>query len=419
MSSTSSLDQAEYRSCDSRPDSPGGGVDTTPEGGDPSVNPESRFPLSDVSNSLANHASVDSSNARQTSFLNQLTTWLTLGGFRTDSKLPAAFQENMEVPHHRSTDFSNDDSISTERALVKRTLARHDEAYVCGLRRDIFTNLLDHARNMLEHHAASSRTSSNPASTDSKPASKTYMIEDEDILCVVAHVVRVMEALHQTAMLASKSQDARVDKVGPKPNNLDPTAILPRSLKTQSDTGKPTTLSESHITAGTSAGPVLMPHQPPRMHAGEAIQEDAGASELDVRADGSDRGQQAEVAEVRTSTSTSRSYHASTGFKHEITSFPALRKRQGTSDWLIPPAATPGLKEVVSQDDLYSIGVDAHQGGSASHRTQATIPAPWPTLRVEAGNLAFRTPSYALEEGEQVVEPPHNAAASKLAGTAK
>lgn len=434
MSSTISLDEDEYRSCGSRLASLGGNADsdTTTQSQALSVNAGSTPPLSDVPSSLADHPSVGHNSRRQTSILHQLTAWLTLGGFPTDSKLPAAFQDDTEAPQGGNADLSTTDTVAIEKALVRRALARHDEAYICGLRRDIFTKLLDHARGMVGHHTVSDTNQSNPAFTGSKPDCQTYTVGDEDIQCVVAHVVRVMETLHHATMLSSRSRNGQAEKASQRRNTSDSTAILPKSLKKGPDTATSINLPQSHITSVALPGPMFTPGQPSLGEAtnfGEIITGNtAPLHPAIVRIDGSGSREGAEAARDGVSTlalsapedsddqhaqrpmpttkpqAEAPSSHAAAEFEPQITSFPALRKRQGTSDWLIPPAATPGLKEIECEGDLYSVGIDAHPGPSTFHGPSPSIEKPWPKLPVEAGKLVFRTPSYSPEAGEQLVE---------------
>jgi hypothetical protein len=442
MSPTISLGEDDYRICAFRAASTDVDVDTTPRSGAQSVKAGLTPPLSDVPSSLPDPAAVRASNRRESSIVHQLTAWLSLEGFRTGSKLPAVFQKDTEAPRSGSADLSNTDTVAVEKALVKRALARHDQAYICGLRRDIFTNLLDHARHMVGHHTVSKRDQSDSASRGNEPTRRTYTIEDEDLQCVVAHVVRVMETLHHATMLSTRSRDGQVEKAGLRRNTLDSTAILPKSLKKGPDTATSINLPESHITPVTSAGPMSMSGLQPLVGATgssyrDKITRDTETNPADVRADSGGRGEgEAACASISTSTSLppeasartrpttepqaeAPSGHAATGGEPQITSFPALRKRQCTSDWLIPPAATPGLKEVASEGDLYSFGIDAHPGPSASHVPQPSIRKPWPTLSVEAGKMSFRTPSYSAEAGEQPVEAAPNMGASSGASSGR
>jgi hypothetical protein len=457
----------EYTSCGSRTSSVVAlDVDMTPQ---PQTEKPGWSPLPNERFSPAGPTPPVPTGGGGDSIFSQLLSWLKLGGFHIGPDLPAAFEVDNNKPHDRDGGTRHEHKADTERRVLAGPVHKQGQAYVCGLRHDIFQNLMDSTRQMLARHSTSTKHSTSPPASISigseHQADHVYTVGDEDLECVVAHVVRVMETLHHATMLSLRGQDRNTEATSGERTSTS-TAIMPRLSKTAPDTATTISFPQSYITPFTSTGQ-LTP-QSPLVDITTLLTRGSITSNTEIDWIASDRAAAFHHVDPDVLTAASSGSHspaetmqgtsASAGGKHgkrrgsvftstlptpdtlsenrrrsvsaaktyaeanpsgppshsssesQIMSFPALKKRHCTNDWLIPPAGTPGPDDSPAKADLYALGIDAHTGASA-YMTQPNIQKLPLTPAIEASNFMFRTPSYAAD-ALKTAEVPHKVGAS-------
>ncbi|OIW24752.1 hypothetical protein CONLIGDRAFT_648876 [Coniochaeta ligniaria NRRL 30616] len=428
----------------------------------------------------------------------QLLSWLALRGFNVSSSVPAAFEVDEKRRRQRFDDGPKyGDSASSRHLSSSSTVVelgpdahRHDHGtpyqqvpdvnsqsiagdisshrtqYFCGLRQDVFQNLLESARQMLANNSysdksAPSRPSTEEATDDFRTAGTTYTLQDEDVLCIITHVVQVLEALHHASILSLHGRD-RPNRATERESTTVSKAILPQAAK-EADTATTITLPQTYITPiGPAEQPLASDTRPvayeeitttttlvshstvtskteinwitsnrvssspdhgnaaphefsgSRLRSvgyhGDTIDTCGGERHIRARVDSvtsppehisaSRRASAAETAS-RAHVDSYPSANPSVGSSEcSIVSFPALRVRHCTNDWLSPPAATPGVKDH-SDKNLYSVGIDAHTGSSGFVSPNSSIDMSSAAPGFSPGDLAFTLP--AFERGHDPV----------------
>ncbi|KAH8902200.1 hypothetical protein BR93DRAFT_361847 [Coniochaeta sp. PMI_546] len=421
----------------------------------------------------------------------QMQSWPPLSGFN-ERNLPAAFEVD-EKRRRRALDdgyipgsSASSRELSLPSALVKLdpdarrhedstssrqmpgmgiadipgNISDHETQYICGLRRDIFPDFLESARRILTKTAnvdkrGTRRPSSTEVASEVVPnATTTRALEDDDLRCIIAHVVRILGALHHASILSLHGLDSPLGSTERESVAVSK-AILPQATK-EADTATTITLPQSFITPiGTSEEPAasnaqlvtyeetkttttLVSHSTVTSKTeiswitssrvasshdlGDSARRDSADSRsLSVRshdnsmdAHGGARDVRASVDRVTflpqdttasrresTAEATSRAHvdfypsvDSSVGSsERSIVSFPALQARHCTNDWLSPPASTPGVKDG-SDTNLYDAGIDAHTGTSGFASPHSSTGMFTSASPVTSSDLAFIEPAY-------------------------
>ncbi|KAB5582821.1 hypothetical protein GE09DRAFT_1278170 [Coniochaeta sp. 2T2.1] len=437
-------------------------------------------------------------------FLPKLQSWLRLHGLTIDSDTPAAFEVD-EDRHQERDEGTGTRGSSLRRALlssilvhpdhdpeydghgnedpVSLTVAGSDECvghptrYVCGLRKDIFQNLMDSARQTLEDATALNARKTSPSSTEKlDPGAApitTYVLKDDDLRCLIARVVRILEALHHASLLSLDEQERR-NRAASRESISVAKAILPQTPK-EADTATTITLPETYITPMSPTEPtdawlshpamnedirtaaILIPQSTvtskteinwitsnriasvpgvsnslsaPQVSSGSRSRS-VGHHSAAVEAGGGSRGDRnlrasvgsialvqhdkhpnrrpstAETtarAHVDTYPSAVRSVGSSQG---SIISFPALRVRHCTNDWLTPPASTPGAMGH-GDANLYKVGIDAHTGPDSFFVPQSATDKPLATPAVTTTDMAFTFTTTEFTKGADTRKMSHD-----------
>lgn len=325
-------------------------------------------------------------------------------------------------------------------------IPNHGRPYVCGLRHDIFQSLVENVRQMLTDRSnveeeTDSRSYAENLEQDF-PTTSRFSIQESDIPRIVARVIRVMEALHHASILSLAGQTPHDGAA--KRRSMDVLkAILPRGAK-EADTATTFTVPQTYITPMDSAEQSPSSHSQPPMYEGMTmtttlVSHSTVMGKTEISWTSSQRGASlphagdnataphvsaavltrnvghyddiTEVADTPTSRRASAAETASRahveGYPLEnpsvrssqccITSFPALRVRHCTNDWIIPPVATPGFTDR-GKVDLYNVGIDAHTGPGAIVPSQSTTERCLSTPAITAIDFSFTVPRFGIEK---------------------
>jgi hypothetical protein len=301
-----------------------------------------------------------------------------------------------------------------------------------------------------------SRSITEKAGNDS-PAEKIYTLEDVGLESIVARVVRVLEALHHASILSFHDrrrqnrpvgrESIRVSKAilpqAPKEADTATTITVPQTYITpmvweeqhplpneqprmyQAMTATTTLLSHSTVASTTEiswttsnrVAPVpnvdddpAAPHLPSCSRSCSvgcpSGTTDTGGQERKIRANvdsvsfppqetsSTRQGSVAETASRAYVDSYPSAKPSEGSSESSIISFPALRVRHCTNDWLSPPAATPAAMGR-SDANLYNAGIDAHTGPNGFFSFQPPAEKPVAAPGVPTDDLNFAWPAFA------------------------
>jgi len=334
---------------------------------------------------------------------------------------------------------------------------KHEQQYVCGLRHDIFQHLIEDVRRLLhDSYDADGKVrggSTTEKANDDLPTAAVYILQDAELARIVARVVRVLETLHHASIISLRDQGSHGR--APERKSITPsTAILPQAPK-KPDTATTITLPHTYITpAGLDEQSMALDIWPERYeepttnttlvshsavtgtteiswttrdgitstskadddsYARHAPSDPRSSSVGDAdnvltatTGEGKPRASVGSITSWARGTPASRRVSAAErahvvsyppaqpsldGSEGSIVSFPALRVRHCTNDWLIPPAATP-VAMGRNDANLYNAGIDAHTGSdglfSAPSASRKSVVESAPPVT----NLNFTLPDF-------------------------
>ncbi|KAB5566170.1 hypothetical protein GE09DRAFT_730258 [Coniochaeta sp. 2T2.1] len=318
---------------------------------------------------------------------------------------------------------------------------------------------MDSARQTLEDATALNARTTSPSSTEKlDPGAApitTYVLKDDDLRCLIARVVRVLDALHHASILSLDTQEHH-NRAASRESIPVAKAILPQAPK-EADTATTITLPETYIASMSPTEPPDSWFSQPATYedirtAATLVSQSTVTSKTEINWITSSRiasvpsvsnslsapqvssgsrsrsvGHHDDAVEAGDGSRGDRNLRTSAGSitfvqhdKHRnrrpsaaettarahvdiypsadrsvgssqgsIISFPALRVRHCTNDWLTPPASTPGAKGH-GDANLFKVGIDAHTGPEHSFfGPQLATKKPLATPGVTTTDMAF------------------------------
>jgi hypothetical protein len=334
----------------------------------------------------------------------QVVSWLAGDGFDLQSSLPAPLQVDESV-------------LSMDTRPKMKILDKHNQCsdgYICGLRHDVFWNLVQQVRHQLEPNCIHDYVGRQDVSTSAWSVSDSWFLGDDDILNTVTYVVRVVEALHHVSVLSrcgAAVEPGTIHIAERKPSYLtkaiipqsasvaDPTTTIshPQPCLSQITTAAQAATSTSILPGVSTTTTTFISRQSITevtwVSADENSLRDGGASDqptctsqvpghhhqnherhlppvthavvpnnFNMFAAGLARGDQ--INSGNTSSQEQQSHTSQNTIDPHITSFPALRKRQSTSEWIVPLADPEDRMRGI----LYKSGTDDHRATRSSCR---------------------------------------------------